>query len=922
MRIYDILNAESCKKIFDEVQLFVERSLSAYNESIRTDGFYFVDKDIFDSVWGTVECSKTEMCVLDSPLLQRLRHIKQLGFANTVYCDAVSTRFSHTIGVLELAGRISKVVSSKLENNLQRNFPDYCDYDAEEIVRLAAIFHDTGHMFYSHVSEMYFAYDRSFPRYKEITKARAYFAKCSSSEISLHELLSVMIVNSEDVFNLFKIMAPHMKKSRINDDYKIRQFIEFISCLIIGRPTNKFILPFSMIINSALDANKFDYLMRDSQSTKVPIAVDIPRVIRKLDVVSTSQIERTEIWEDMSNATIPFKVMAISNSAKNAFFQLANARSNMYESVYYHHKILTAETMFRDVLRKVFSVKSAENISFTDILELTDDAFDSYWKCAIFSSSELEDLLKEDASSEIANKLVDISNSLNMIRYRQLYKRVAAFSVNLIIGESAPREDFLNHVIQDPFSKEFVFFNEQMTKEYGIVCKILGLTPCEKPEFTFIYSQYSSIPSAPVERGDGYCIWSEEYTKQDIIDAGKKSKQEQYFLVTNCSNRIPVYLALEKVLTQFGIVRLKEEASLCLKTSLQKLNQDRLRLLENNYYKDILYILSDDFLINKVYSLDLINKVEEKYRSFQGVNNCKITKESILLYLRQFLRYSIDYNDMVNLFGGILKILMCANYLDRETFVIETKKLLQKILSSPEYPKTNIIFLGGLFDSGNHWMYYFNDLDNKSEYSVSSNLKSVLDSSRPDELICFFDDGAYSGKQVVSIFQEFMGIPLEERTTNEHHVDELSDDQKKLLINRKIILGYLCFNSGSEEYIQSELRKIGLNNVTIMYNNDLSHKIFDDDTEILSQEQKDIVKKYLGETGRLVLESTKKISDTEYKDRWDEVRVNNSSLGYNNAQQATIFYSNIPTYTLTAFWANGQVLDKPWKGLFQRTNKD
>lgn len=43
----------------------------------------------------------------------------------------------------------------------------------------------------------------------------------------------------------------------------------------------------------------------------------------------------------------------------------------------------------------------------------------------------------------------------------------------------------------------------------------------------------------------------------------------------------------------------------------------------------------------------------------------------------------------------------------------------------------------------------------------------------------FFDDGAYSGKQVISIFQELMGVPIDERTTNEHHVDELTQENKE-----------------------------------------------------------------------------------------------------------------------------------------------
>ena len=329
MRIIDILSSDKCRPLFLEVQKFVADLLSKYNDSIERNGFRFLEKDIFDFVWGTVNFSSAEICVLDSPLLQRLRRIRQLGLASTVYCNADSSRFSHTIGVTEVAGRMARRVTQKVGDGA----PQTDCFDAEEIVRLAAIFHDAGHMFFSHVSELYFSYDKSFPRCKEIIKAKTYFAEQTSAEVALHELISVMIVNSPETIRLFKIIAPHMKNSRLTQQSHYENLAEYISCLIIGVPINKFILPYSTIINSALDADKLDYLSRDSACTKVPIAVDIARIIQKLDVVIIRNIEFPNIWNDTSSEAIPLKVMAIANSARNVFWQLSNARSSMYESV-------------------------------------------------------------------------------------------------------------------------------------------------------------------------------------------------------------------------------------------------------------------------------------------------------------------------------------------------------------------------------------------------------------------------------------------------------------------------------------------------------------------------------------------------------------------------------------------------------------
>lgn len=915
MKILSILQSEECRPLFEEVQAFVKKSLSEYNDSLEQGGGRFSDKDIFDFVWGTVNFSAAEMMVLDSPLLQRLRHIRQLGLASVVYCNADSSRFSHTIGVTEVSGRMARVISDKVNGILNNEeFLDYKDHFApEETVRLAAIFHDTGHMFFSHVSELFFSYDHTFPRYAEITRAKGYFCEKTSAEVSFHELLSVMIVHSPETLRLFKIISRHMKRSRLTEDGHYRQLAEFISCLIIGVPTNKYILPYSTVINSAIDADKLDYLSRDSACTKVPIAVDIARIIQKLDVVSIEGIAKTEIWEDTTTRSVPYKIMAIKNSARKVFFQLSNARSSMYESVYYHHKVLTAETMFRIALRKIYSLKNEKSINFADILELTDDSFNSKWEYALLTVQE----------RKLKRQVNEISQIFRWIRNRNLYKRAAAFSQDIIIAPKATKEDFLNTVVQDPLSNDYNDFCTRLTEEYHRICGLLSLEALSSPAFMFIYSKFTPMDSVPVENGEGYCVWSSQFTKQNTIEAGKRSKQEQFYLVTDCKDRLPVYLALEKVVTEFGIVQLSSDASICSKQPKTRLNQKRGELLERNYYKDRLFILQDDVLLAKVYDNDLLEQILEKYRSFMGVNNCKINRESLLAFLRQFLQFELTFEELKLLMNGLLKILNDAYYLDRDSFARQFSSLVKDKLLNISCGSVHVVLLGGLFDSAQHLAYFMNDVPSKRNLSFDSNLNNALKTLQKDDCICFFDDGAYSGKQVISIFQELMGVPAEQRTTVEHHVNELCEDDKCLLRSTKIVLGYLCFNKNSEDYIKEELIKLGITNVEICYNRDLSNKLFEN-TGVFSKnpKQREIVMRCLSEVGEKILESTKKIDAETYKDRWDEKRVKTSALGYNDAQQMVVFYNNIPTYSLTPFWANGMVNKREWRGLFQRTDKD
>lgn len=314
--------------------------------------------------------------------------------------------------------------------------------------------------------------------------------------------------------------------------------------------------------------------------------------------------------------------------------------------------------------------------------------------------------------------------------------------------------------------------------------------------------------------------------------------------------------------------------------------------------------------------------VIDKYRSFLGADSCQITEESLNNFLRQFLWLDMDKKDLVVLLDGILKLLESAYYLDRESFAAQVGKLIEE-LSILQYSDKHIVTLGGLFDSAKHLMYYFNDIKGGKNVIFDGSLESALKNTTENDCLCFFDDGAYSGKQVISIFQELMGVPVDERTTNEHHVDELAQENKEKIKKINIVLAYLCFNKQSERYIKEELKRLGIENITILFVKDLSEKIFDNDSSVFSNnEQKELVKKWLAEIGYTILLSSKRKADGEYKPRWNEKRIQEAALGYNNAQQLVIFSTNIPTYSITAFWANGDYGTHKWKGLFQRTVKD
>jgi hypothetical protein len=246
--------------------------------------------ELRDPVHGMVLLTDQELKIVDTKAFQRLRRIKQLAMADLVYPGALHTRLEHSLGTLHSAHRIL----TRLDQ-LER----LCEHD-HRIVRLSALLHDIGHGPFRHVSE--YLLDRHADR--------SVVAEGTVRE-KIHEKVTVDIIKEHhEIANL-------LSESEIED---ITQIIQGTNLRDFRRD----------IVSSSLDADKIDYLSRDTYYTGVKYGVfDMDKVVGSFLVHSSG---------DES-------FLAISESGLFAVEQLILAKHHMIQQVYAHRVRTITDTM-------------------------------------------------------------------------------------------------------------------------------------------------------------------------------------------------------------------------------------------------------------------------------------------------------------------------------------------------------------------------------------------------------------------------------------------------------------------------------------------------------------------------------------------------------------------------------------------------
>ncbi|HMG06227.1 MAG TPA: HD domain-containing protein, partial [Chthoniobacterales bacterium] len=115
--------------------------------------------ELRDPIHNFIHFDPDERRVINSRPLQRLRYIHQLALTYLIYPGATHRRFEHSLGVMELAGRVFDVIThpENITDQVRRIFPEITGQDFlrywRKVLRIAALLHDVGHPPFSHAAE-------------------------------------------------------------------------------------------------------------------------------------------------------------------------------------------------------------------------------------------------------------------------------------------------------------------------------------------------------------------------------------------------------------------------------------------------------------------------------------------------------------------------------------------------------------------------------------------------------------------------------------------------------------------------------------------------------------------------------------------------------------------------------------------------
>lgn len=882
------------------LESWAEGVLRPYIDALRIGSTPIKGKEFNDPIWGTLVLRPIEVALLDSPLLQRLRRIRQLGVVDLIYPAATHTRLEHSLGTVYQIDRIVLAIN-------ERSSEEVIPGRYQRLLRIAGLCHDIGHGAMSHVSEY------ALKALDADAELRLEFADdLQIEEPKLSEIAAYLLIRSPAFREMFKIAAEQTSTTLPAEP------VEKISDAIIGSPIYDKVPLLNELVSGPFDADKLDYLPRDAHMCGVPVVTDIPRLVQKVRAVSMERSRLPRDIQQVISGTHPaYWVLGIDLSGGRTLDELILARILLFDKLYRHQKVRAAESMVTAIFGQLTGlVDEPAMMPFA-----LDDA------TILDINADLLDKALGTSIGEDSAQLAIVADLSHRLRERRLFGRAYAFAQNMPLDPFREEQEHslgLSTFIQDCLKPQTrLEIEAKIAEETEKLIRALGkddLLQDFPAEDLRPYVQVSP-PRAPDQAGtsaDAYLISGQEAVKFKDEAAETIGWSNAYLLTRDIGYIFAprdichyVYLAAEKHLRSEYQIKMPGLMLDYAKQDSSQVGELRKELGGLGYYDEAPFDLRP--LAPRLEKADVIGRLDEIRLALAGYSGpvlqstqrrAKVgstgtgllTRERMLIWLSQF--------GDEELIDGALRVLERVKLISRESIVGSLETF---ITDNPEFQGATLAVLGSAKDSSSVASYFGADLASRLGVVVATSLEDALGRSSP---ILFLDDFIGTGHQAISILEDW----LEETPTTdlkEDRHDPLPEAKRAELRTRKLGMVFAAGVPEGANTLKNRATELSLDATVQIGEVDLP-TIHDSGT-FRNTDQAKRFKERAGIIGHQLIRD----DDAGHDEAWADAR----SLGYGNQGYLVVSFANTPSQALTCLWASGVYSGVEWLPIFPRRKK-
>jgi deoxynucleoside triphosphate triphosphohydrolase SAMHD1 len=889
----------------------------------------FSRKEVNDSLWGTIVLTPIEVAVLDSPLLQRLRSMRQLGVVHWVYPGAVHTRFEHALGMLFQMQQLISALNTAWDLQHRENEPvtALIDGKSSQLLRLCALLRDVGQMAFSQASESAL---ENLPEFltlsSDFTTELLYDGHGEDRQLS--EIFAYYVVRSPAMERLFYVLlrrlAPEVCFNRDDEVENVREVLEKIARTFIGRKIDDQRPLLHELVSGPYSAERLDQLVRDARFAGTPSLLDIPRLLQKLSVrrMPANQLPQ-DIAGQVALGPDDFAwLFGVKRSGASVLDELQLAQVLAYTKIYRHPKVVAIEQMVRSFIEAVSGLVSPDRLLMFLYSE-ADDAIITFSRAALAEALGLDISRINDEANE---RLARAGATLRAIRERSLWVQAFQYPGSYLArGDADLRarnlDRFLERLTHPQRREEFA---GELRGEVRRVTQLLAAEPASTSATndSMVMINVPGQIAGETQTGRAFLIqksgepvplsqnmaargnWAEQYM----------SEQPRAYIFSPAQLADIVYVAVEKLARVELNAKFPELFIEASKREAKSVRALKRALDAKGYWEGLPYDLRPKpERMEKADTFQTITYFDRLRQSFQEPEadaardpvSSQIPKDRRTgAWLRQFT--TSDHIDCA------LTILRDFRLLTRADTV---SALRDFIVDSPEFQGAWVIPFGSMKDSSVTDAYFAPDIQPAIEGVHTLDEYASSGGGRP---LIFIDNFIASGNQATDVLAAWFGRNDLRKTELNEKRDTLPSQTVELLRRTKIGFVFVAGWDDGITAVRNISNELGINAQVYCYLNE-GVLPFARDRLLKAGHGEAKVERFLTRCREIGLELVNSEPRTEPLKA--EIALQRA-LGYGNRGMLMATMVNVPTQSLTAVWMSGKVGGADWTPLMRRRKKN